>query len=64
MKFLQPLNRVELHIHLDGSLRMSTIWEISKAKVFTIFTIPLLKMIFSRICHFRAMVPWKHLLPM
>ena len=29
----QPLSRVELHIHLDGSLRMSTIWEISKAKV-------------------------------
>ena len=29
----QPLSRVELHIHLDGSLRMSTIWELSKAKV-------------------------------
>jgi len=28
----RPLSRVELHIHLDGSLRMSTIWEISKAK--------------------------------
>jgi len=31
-KGARPLSRVELHIHLDGSLRMSTIWEISKAK--------------------------------
>jgi len=27
-----PLSRVELHIHLDGCVRMSTIWELSKAK--------------------------------
>merc|ERR1719319_76450 len=29
----RPLSRVELHIHLDGSLRLSTVWELSKAKV-------------------------------
>jgi len=28
----KPLSRVELHIHLDGSLRMTTVWELSKAK--------------------------------
>jgi len=28
----KPLSRVELHIHLDGSVRLTTIWEISKAK--------------------------------
>eukprot|EP00090_Calanus_glacialis_P045899 TRINITY_DN8773_c0_g1_i1.p1 TRINITY_DN8773_c0_g1~~TRINITY_DN8773_c0_g1_i1.p1 ORF type:complete len:394 (-),score=134.85 TRINITY_DN8773_c0_g1_i1:335-1516(-) len=27
-----PLSRVELHIHLDGCVRMSTIWELCKAK--------------------------------
>jgi len=27
-----PLSRVELHIHLDGCVRMSTIWELAKAK--------------------------------
>merc|ERR1719319_909506 len=29
----RPLSRVELHIHLDGSLRLSTVWELSRAKV-------------------------------
>ena len=37
---------MELHIHLDGSLRMSTIWEISKDKVCNIFT-SFLRMIFQ-----------------
>ena len=27
-----PLSRVELHIHLDGSVRMSTVWELAKQK--------------------------------
>ena len=27
-----PLSRVELHIHLDGSVRMSTVWELCKQK--------------------------------
>ena len=27
-----PLSRVELHIHLDGCVRMSTIWELCKKK--------------------------------
>jgi len=27
-----PLSRVELHIHLDGCVRMSTIWELCQAK--------------------------------
>ena len=27
-----PLSRVELHIHLDGSVRLSTIWELYKQK--------------------------------
>ena len=27
-----PLSRVELHIHLDGSPRPETIWEISKGQ--------------------------------
>ena len=29
-----PLTRVELHIHLDGCLRMSTVWELCRAKAF------------------------------
>merc|ERR1712129_120096 len=28
----RPLSRAELHIHLDGSLRLSTVWELSRAK--------------------------------
>lgn len=28
----KPLSRVELHIHLDGSMRMASVWELSKAK--------------------------------
>lgn len=28
----RPLTRVELHIHLDGALRLSTVWELSRAK--------------------------------
>jgi len=31
-KNAKPLSRVELHIHLDGCLRMETVWELSKAK--------------------------------
>jgi len=31
-KTATPLSRVELHIHLDGCVRMSTIWELCKAK--------------------------------
>lgn len=27
-----PLSRAELHIHLDGSLRLSTVWELCKQK--------------------------------
>eukprot|EP00088_Acartia_fossae_P062146 TRINITY_DN7486_c0_g1_i1.p1 TRINITY_DN7486_c0_g1~~TRINITY_DN7486_c0_g1_i1.p1 ORF type:complete len:364 (-),score=82.82 TRINITY_DN7486_c0_g1_i1:340-1431(-) len=27
-----PLSRAELHIHLDGSVRLSTVWELSKQK--------------------------------
>jgi len=27
-----PLSRVELHLHLDGAVRLSTIWELCKAK--------------------------------
>jgi len=27
-----PLSRVELHIHLDGAVRLSTVWELSKQK--------------------------------
>jgi len=27
-----PLSRVELHIHLDGSVRPSTVWDLSKSK--------------------------------
>jgi hypothetical protein len=27
-----PLSRAELHIHLDGSVRLSTIWELCKQK--------------------------------
>ena len=29
---LPPLSRVELHVHLDGALRPSTIWELCKKK--------------------------------
>ena len=27
-----PLSRVELHIHLDGCVRMSTVWELYNQK--------------------------------
>ena len=27
-----PLSRVELHIHLDGAVRLSTVWELAKEK--------------------------------
>lgn len=29
-----PLTRVELHSHLDGSVRATTVWELAKAKGF------------------------------
>ena len=31
-KSATPLSRVELHIHLDGCVRMSTVWELYKEK--------------------------------
>ncbi|GBO22888.1 hypothetical protein AVEN_149080-1, partial [Araneus ventricosus] len=30
--FLEKFDKVELHIHLDGSVRPETIWEISQRK--------------------------------